>query len=143
MTKLIINSKLILVIFAACMLCWRNILPSSQHFLSTSNIPKFSSITNFLLPISEYLIISKYQCFWQEAPLVKAYSPVALFSLLGYLYRAPSCYCGFFIQGSFLLLQVLYTRLLPVTAKVHHVTLITRVYQSLQFRLTSFIHYTR
>src|SRR6266498_4824649 len=28
------------------MLCWRNILPSSQHFLTTSNIPKFSS-TNF------------------------------------------------------------------------------------------------
>src|SRR6266498_650733 len=86
------------------MLCWRNILPSSQHFLSTSNIPKFSSITNFLLPISGYLIISKYQCFWQEAPLVRAYSPVPCYCLrviyigllpviASYLYWAPFSYC--------------------------------------------------
>ncbi len=38
------------------------------------------------------------------------------------------------------ILRVIYTRLLPVITKVHHVTL-TRVYQSLQFRLTSFIQY--
>ncbi len=52
-----------------------NILPSSQHFLTTSNIPKFSSIikilnTNFCIPN-----------FWQETPLVRAYSPVTLLFL--------------------------------------------------------------
>src|SRR6266498_3857023 len=41
------------------MLCWRNILPSSQHFLSTSNIPKFSSITNFLT--TNFWILNYFQ----------------------------------------------------------------------------------
>src|SRR6266542_1716297 len=84
MTKLINNSKLILLKFAACMLCWGNILPSSQHFLSTSNI----------LILNSFLILNyfKIPLFWQEAPLVWAYSPVALFPLKINAQGVPSLY---------------------------------------------------
>src|SRR6266498_5213159 len=105
MTKLINNSKLILLKFAACMLCWGNILPSSQHFLTTSNIPKFSSITNFLT--TNFWILNYFQI-----PMFLA-GGITCEGLLSVCLVVTS---GLFILGSFQLMWVLYTGLLPVNA---------------------------
>ncbi len=108
MTKLIINFKLILVIFTACMLCWGNILPSSQHFLTTSNIPTFSSITNFLTTNFQILNYFQISMFLAGGTTCEG--------LLSCCLVKPS---KLFILGSFQLLWVIYTGLLPVVAYCH------------------------